>query len=225
LMDWGKLRLETAGLSVERQDPDWRSKLLAVITDPNIAYILMMIGIYGLIFELANPGYVLPGVVGAICLVLALYAFQVLPINYAGLALIMLGIIFMIAEAFVPSFGALGFGGIIAFVVGSIILLDEESLSISLPLIGGTALVSAGFFLWVIGMLARIRRKPVVSGAEELIGALGEASADFESRGYIRVHSESWAAESEVPVRKGEKVEVVALDGLTLKVKPKREEK
>lgn len=223
-MDWGKITLATKGMTVERQEPDWRSKLLAVITDPNIAYILMMIGIYGLIFEFANPGYILPGVVGAICLVLALYAFQVLPINYAGLALIFLGIIFMIAEALVPSFGALGFGGIIAFVVGSIILLDEESLSISLPLIGGTALVSAGFFLWVIGMLVKMRRSRVVSGAEEMVGAVGVASEDFVGRGYIRVHSESWAAQSEEPVHKGERVEVVSMDGLTLKIKPKREE-
>ncbi len=218
--DFGAVTLATEGLTVVKHEPDWRSKLLSVITDPNIAYILMMIGIYGLIFELANPGYILPGVVGAICLVLALYAFQVLPINYAGLALIMLGVMFMIAEAFVPSFGALGFGGVIAFVVGSIILLDEDTLSISLPLIGGTALVSAGFFLWVIGMVVRIRRKKFVSGAEEMIGSIGEAMEDFEQQGMIRVHSESWKAQSTGPVNKGQKVEVLSMDGLKLRIKP-----
>lgn len=218
------LTLAAAGLVVERQEPDWRSRLLSVITDPNIAYLLMMIGVYGLIFELANPGYILPGVVGAICLVLALYAFQVLPINYAGLALIFLGLIFMIAEAFVPSFGALGLGGVVAFVVGSVILLDEEGLDISLPLIVGTALVSAGFFMWILGMLVRIRRRPVVSGAEEMLGAVGVAAEDIQADGWVRVHSETWKAQSEAPVRRGQRVEVVGIDGLTLRVKPRREE-
>jgi membrane-bound serine protease (ClpP class) len=174
-MEIGEITLETANAPVEFIEPDWRYELLSIITDPNIAYILMMIGIYGLIFELSNPGYVLPGVVGAICLVLALYAFQVLPINYAGLALILIGVAFMITEAFMPSFGALGVGGVIAFAVGSVILLDEENLRVSLPLIGGTALLSAVFFLWVTGMFIRMRRKKVVSGAEEMGGALGEA--------------------------------------------------
>ncbi len=130
--------LSTKGLTVEIVAPDWRNKLLAVITDPNIAYILMLIGIYGLFFEFANPGYVLPGVAGAICLVLALYAFQVLPVNYAGLGLILLGILFMTAEAFVPSFGALGVGGVIAFAIGSVILFDTGTggIAVSYTLIG-----------------------------------------------------------------------------------------
>ncbi len=119
--------LEIQGLTLQRMEPDWRNRLLSVITDPNVAYILMLIGIYGLFFEFANPGYILPGVAGAISLLLALYAFQILPVNYAGLALVALGIIFMLAEAFVPSFGALGIGGMIAFVIGSVILFDEES--------------------------------------------------------------------------------------------------
>lgn len=223
-MAHGEVQLQTQGLTVERRGPDWRSRLLAVITDPNVAYILMMIGIYGLIFELANPGYVLPGVVGAISLVLALYAFQVLPISYAGLALIMLGMIFMIAEAFVPSFGALGFGGVVAFVVGSIILVDEEGMSISIPLIGGTALVSAGFFLWVMGAFLRMRRRKVVTGMEEMIGAVGVALEDFDGEGRVRVHSESWNAQSREPVRRGDEVEVISMKGLTLTIKPKHEE-
>lgn len=218
-MEIGEITLDTANAPVEFVEPDWRYELLSIITDPNIAYILMLIGIYGLIFEFSNPGYVLPGVVGAICLVLALYAFQVLPINYAGLALILLGIIFMVGEAFMPSFGALGLGGVIAFAVGSVILLDEENLSVSLPLIGGTALLSAVFFLWVAGMFIRMRRKKYVSGAEEMIGAQGEALEDFDRSGRIRVHGELWTGVSAQPVRKGQRVEVLSMDGLKLNIK------
>ncbi len=216
----GTATLDTEHVEIVRLEPDWRSRLLSVITDPNIAYILMMIGMYGLIFELSNPGYILPGVVGAICLILALYAFQVLPINYAGLALIMLGVIFMIAEAFVPSFGALGFGGVVAFIVGSIILLDERTLQISLPLIGGTALISSAFFLWIVRMLMRLRRKKVVSGAEDMIGSIGEATEDFSTQGQVRVQSEIWAAETTEPVVEGQRVEVLSMEGLRLRIKP-----
>ncbi len=217
----GKMTLATGNLVIERFEPDWRTKLLAVITDPNIAYILMLLGIYGLIFEMANPGYILPGVVGAICLLLALYSFQVLPINYAGLALMILGIIFIIAEAFVPSFGALGFGGVIAFVFGSVILMNDEGLRISLPLIGGTALVSVGFSLWVMGSLYAISRKKVVTGMEELIGSTGEAMEDFQGEGRVWIHGESWRAVSPAAVKKGQKVQVIAKDGLLLKVDPR----
>ena len=145
----GEQVLDTTGLQLQYLQPDWRTRLLAVITDPNIAYVLMLIGIYGLFFEFANPGYILPGVAGAISLLLALYAFQVLPVNYAGLALLALGIIFMLAEVFVPSFGALGIGGLIAFVIGSIILFDEEGTgyAVSLPLIFTLSATTAGFFL------------------------------------------------------------------------------
>lgn len=222
-MEIGEITLETANAPVEFIESDWRYELLSLITNPSIAYILMMIGIYGLIFELSNPGYVLPGVVGAICLVLALYAFQVLPINYAGLALILIGVAFMIMEAFVPSFGALGVGGVIAFAVGSVILLDEENLRVSLPLIGGTALLSAVFFLWVSGMFIRMRRMKVLSGAEEMIGALGEALEDFDKSGRIRVHSELWTGVTDRPVRKGQRVEVLSMEGLKLRIKPLEE--
>ena len=155
---------------------------------------------------------------GGICLLLALYSFQVLPINYAGLGLMILGIIFMIAEAFVPSFGALGIGGVIAFVFGSVILMNDEGLRISLPLIGGTALVSTGFFLWVMGGLYAISRKKVVTGAEEMIGSVGEAMADFEGEGRVWIHGESWRAVSPAAVKKGQKVRVIEKDGLLLKV-------
>jgi membrane-bound serine protease (ClpP class) len=220
-MEVGTRVLDTEDLTVIQVEPDWRSRLLSVITNPNIAYILMMVGIYGIIFELANPGNIFPGVVGVICLILALYAFQVLPINYAGLALILVGIVLMIAEAFVPSFGILGFGGIAAFVVGSIILMDEATLNISIPLIGGTALVSAAFFIWVLTRLVRIRRRKVVTGEEEMIGLEGTAMEDFTgNRGRIWLHSESWAAESSVPVSEGDPVRVTGMKGLRLEVEP-----
>lgn len=214
--------LESRNLILERVEPDWRARLLAVITDPNIAYILMLIGIYGLIYEFANPGMILPGVVGAISLLLALFAFQVLPINYAGLALMILGIAFMVGEAFVASFGALGIGGVIAFVVGSIMLLDTgvPGYGISLPVIGLFAALSAGFFMVVIGMMIRSYRRPVVSGIEELIGAEGEALEDFDHTGRVRVHSESWRARSGRPVRRGDRVRVVSVEDLSLVVEP-----
>jgi len=207
-------------------EPDWRNRLLAVITDPNIAYILMLIGIYGLFFEFANPGFVLPGVVGAISLLLALYAFQVLPVNYAGLALLSLGIIFMLAEAFVPSFGALGFGGVIAFVIGSIILFDQEGTgyAVSLPLIFTLSFITAGFFLFIIGAAIKARERPVVSGQEELLHSTGEVLDDFEGKGRIRIHGEVWRAESATPLRRGDRVKVFAVDGLVLKVEPLNQE-
>ncbi|WP_090202562.1 NfeD family protein [Ectothiorhodospira magna] len=220
-LEVGTRELNTENLQLVELEPDWRTRLLAVITNPNIAYILMLVGIYGIIFELANPGNIFPGVVGAICLVLALYAFQVLPINYAGLALIFLGILFMIAEAFLPSFGILGFGGIAAFVVGSIILVDEANLHISLPLVGGTALVSAVFLIWVLGKLTRLRRSKVTTGQEELIGAAGTVMKDFSAgRGRVWIHSESWLARCDAPLVKGDTVQVTSIDGLTLNVVP-----
>jgi membrane-bound serine protease (ClpP class) len=179
-----------------------------------------------LFFEFANPGYVLPGVAGAISLLLALYAFQVLPVNYAGLALLSLGIIFMLAEAFVPSFGALGFGGVIAFVIGSVILFDQEGAgyAVSLPLIFALSFISAGFFLFVVGAAIKARERPVVSGREEMLHASGEVLDDFEGNGHIRIHGEVWRAESATPLRRGDKVQVVAIDGLVLKVQPLNQE-
>jgi membrane-bound serine protease (ClpP class) len=218
--------LDTTGIQLVPIEPDWRSRLLAVITDPNVAYVLMLIGIYGLFFEFANPGYVLPGVAGAISLVLALYAFQILPVNYAGLALLALGIMFMLAEVFVPSFGALGFGGVIAFVIGSIILFDKEGTgyAVSLPLILSLSVISAGFFLFIVGAAVKARQRPVVSGQEELLHSTGEVIDGFAGRGRIRVHGEIWRAESAVPLQRGDRVRVVGVDGLVLKVRPETEE-
>jgi membrane-bound serine protease (ClpP class) len=219
--------LETSALVIEFVDPDWRNELLSVITNPNIAYILMLLGIYGLFFELANPGFVLPGVIGAICLLLALYALQVLPVNYAGLGLIIVGIAFMVGELFMPSFGALGIGGLIAFVIGSVLLFDKEGgdLSVSLPLIAAVAILTAGFFLVALRAVFSAHRRPVVSGAEELLGAVGEVLDDFDGRGRIHMHGETWQVVSGSPLRRGSKVRVTGRDGLVLKIEPLEEKK
>ena len=217
-----EVTLHTAGLAVITIEPDWRTRLLAVITDPNIAYILMLLGIYGLFFELWNPGYVLPGVVGGICLLLALYAFQVLPVNYAGLGLIILGIAFMVAEAFVGGFGILGISGAIAFVIGSIMLWDTDTPGFQIDpwLIGAVALLSAAFIMLVAQLALKARQRPVVSGAEELIGSRGEVIEAFDSVVRVRVHSEDWQARSDTPLQPGQKVRVTAREGLTLIVRP-----
>ena len=215
--------LATAGAVATAFEPDWRTRFLSVITDPSVAYILIMLGIYGILFELYNPGMVLPGVVGAICALLALYAFQLLPVNYAGLALILLGIAFMVAEAFVPAFGSLGIGGLIAFVIGSVILFDTDIPGFGIPfaLIGGFAAASAAFLLLVVGVLLKAQRQPVVSGREELVGARGEVLEDFEREGWARVHSETWRVRAATPLKAGQRVRVAAIDGLVLDVVPK----
>jgi len=222
-MDGRAISLQTRGLTVQTYEPDWRNQLLAVIADPNVAYILMLLGVYGLFFELWNPGYIVPGVIGGICLLLALYAFQVLPISYAGLGLILLGASFMVAEAFVPGFGMLGLGGLVAFVIGSIILFDAEGggFGVAWPLIATTAAVSAAFFFGVVYLALRARRRVVVSGAEELIGSRGEALEDFaQGIGRVRVHSEEWQARAASPIQRGARVKVTGRDGLVLVVEP-----
>lgn len=217
-----KVTLSTRSLVLERFEQDGRTRLLAIITNPDIAYILMLIGFYGLILEFATPGTVIPGVVGAICLLLALFAFQVLPINYAGLALILLGIIFMLAEAIIPGVGVLGIGGVAAFTIGSIMLIDTEipDYGVSISLIITFVLLSAGFFMMVLGMALKSRKKPVVTGSEQLVRSIGEVVADFEQEGWIRIHGELWRARSSVPLKAGQLVNVVAIQGLTLEVEP-----
>lgn len=210
--------LDTQALTIVRIKPDWRSRLLSVITDPNIAYILMLIGVYGLVIEFSNPGGIFPGVIGSICLLLALYAFQVLPINYAGLALVGIGLGFIVSEMFITSGGILGIGGVVAFVIGSIILFDDRYLAVSLPLIGGVAAIAAGFLLWIIRRLSTIRHKQVVSGLEYLIGQVAEVTHDFTGEGRVRVEGESWLAESTVPLTAGQKVRIKDVQHLVLKV-------
>jgi membrane-bound serine protease (ClpP class) len=219
--------LATRAMSIETIEPDWRSRLLSVITNPNIAYVLMLLGIYGLIFELANPGYVLPGVVGGICLVLALYAFQVLPVNYAGVALIALGIAFMVSELFVPSFGALGIGGAVAFIIGSIILYEtgETGFTVSRSIIAGVGLASVLTLIALIAMARRIHLRAVVTGREEMLGLDGVVVEDFQGRGRIRIHGEIWQANCEQALKRDQRVRVTDLQGLILKVQPVTEEK
>lgn len=218
----GTRSLETAGLSLERFDPDWRTKLLSVISDPNVAYLLMIVGFYGLVFELINPGMLVPGVVGGISLLLALFAFQVLPINYAGLGLILLGLALIVGEAMMPSFGVLGIGGIVAFVAGSVMLMDDRNLAVSLPLIGGVALVASGFMLWVMLRFMHLRRRPPRAGQSELIGAEACALEAFgtpqQRHGHVRLRGERWRARSARPVSTGQRLRVVAVDGLTVEV-------
>ena len=217
---FGEKILDTEGIEVVNLEPDWRSRLLAIITNPNIAYLLMLVGIYGIIFELANPGTIVSGVIGAICLVLALYAFQLLPINYAGLALIILGLAFMIAEAFMPSFGILGIGGVIAFVVGSVILVDDETLQVSLPLIGGIALFSGAFLVWGMTRFLGLRRHKAGTGREEMLGATARVLKDFDGEGPVWLHSERWTAVCDRPLREDQTVRVIAIDGLKFRVEP-----
>lgn len=216
------LTLDTLSATIQVVEPDWRTQLLAVITNPSVAYILMLIGIYGLFFEFSNPGFVLPGVAGAICLLLALYAFQLLPVNYAGLALILLGIAFITAETFLPSFGALGVGGMIAFIVGSLMLIDTDlpGYGIPWPMIAGISVVSALFLIFVVGMALKSRRSPIVSGHEAMIGAIGEMLEDTSGEGMVRVHGELWNAHSAQPLARGQKVRVTGIDGLVLHVIP-----
>jgi membrane-bound serine protease (ClpP class) len=221
-----KVKLAFENPAIEAVEPDWRNKLLAVITDPNVAYILMMLGVYGIFFELWNPGYVIPGVIGGICLLLALYAFQVLPVNYAGLGLILLGMAFMVAEVFMPSFGALGIGGVIAFVVGSIILLDTDvpGYDVAWQLIIVVALTSSAIFFGVVTLALKARKRAVVSGREFMIGAVGEALTSFADRGRVRVQGEEWQARTRVPIAQGQRVRVVGIEGLTLIVEPHEKE-
>ncbi len=218
----GEVTLATAGLALERIEPDWRTELLAIITNPSVAYFLLLIGIYGLLFEGYNPGALVPGVVGAICLLLALYALQVLPVNYAGLALIALGIILMISEVFVPSFGALGIGGLIAFIVGSVILMDTDVPGYSMPmaLIISTGLVGGLAVMGIVWFAVRARRAPIVSGVEQLRGAKAVALESFQGKGHVRVHGENWEARSARPVAVGDQVTITAVEGLTLTVEP-----
>jgi membrane-bound serine protease (ClpP class) len=214
--------LRTDGLVFERVEPDWRTRLLAVITNPTVAYMLMLLGVYGLIFEGYNPGAILPGVVGAISLLLALYAFQILPVNYAGLALIALGIVLMIAEFMVPSFGALGFGGIASFIFGSVILIDTDipGYGVSIPLLVAIATVAAFALLGLIWLAMRSRKLPVVSGVEELTKAVATALEDFDREGAVWVHGERWRARSATAVRKGQELRVTAVENLVLRVEP-----
>jgi membrane-bound serine protease (ClpP class) len=213
-------RLATAGLEVVTAAPDWRTELLGVITDPNIAFILMLIGVYGLIFEFLNPGAVAPGLIGGISLLVALYALNLLPINYAGAALVLLGIGLMVAEAHIGSFGVIGIAGIIAFVIGAIMMFPSGApgFSLSLPVVAAATIMTAALFLLVLTMLLRSRRRPVVTGKEGLLGAEGETVAWDGDEGRVLVNGEIWRARAQRPLEKGDRIRVIEREGLVLVV-------
>jgi len=218
----GEHTLQTAGAPVIAFEPDWHDRLLAVITDPSMALILMMLGIYGLLFEFGHPGLVFPGVVGALCLLVALYSLHMLPVNYAGLALIVVGIAFIVGEVFFPSYGSLGVGGVIAFAVGALMLIDTElpGYGIPWPLIVTVALVTLGFVLIVGRMALRARRAPLVSGVQSLVGADGEMLDDSEETGWANIRGETWQVKTPGRLTRGQKVRVVAVDGMLPSVAP-----
>jgi membrane-bound serine protease (ClpP class) len=217
-------KLVTTGAVIERFEMNWRTSLLAVITNPLIAYGLLIIGLYGLMFEGYNPGAILPGVIGAICLLLGLYALQVLSVNFAGLALVVLGVGMMAAEFFVPSFGALGFGGLIAFVIGSVVLMDTGTpgFEASRGIVGGIATVAGGAMLGTMWLAMRARRARVVTGSEQLVGDFAEAVEDFEGKGRVRIYGELWNAVASGRVATGQRLRIDRVDGLTLHVSPEK---
>lgn len=216
------LRLQTAGATLTAYDPDWRTRLLAAITDPSIAILLMTIGIYGLLFEFMNPGTVAPGVLGTICLLLALYGLQLLPVNYAGLALILLGLGFMVAEAFLPSFGALGLGGIAAFVVGALILIDTDLPGFGIPpaLVAVLALLSALLLATTAGIALKTRRRARVGGLDDMHGGVAEVIDIAGDVIWVRLRGETWRAVSRQPLQKQQRVRVSGRHGLVLEVSP-----
>lgn len=219
-------RLATGTATIIEYLPDWRTRILVVITDPGIAYLLLMLGLYGLLFEFYNPGLVLPGVIGGISLLVALFALQLLPVSYTGLALIVLGVGLLIAEHSAPGFGVLGMGGVVAFVMGSIMLIDTDVPGYRIPwqLIAGVTAVSIGFLLVVLNFAMRARQRPVVSGREQMLGASGEVLASTEGGVFARVHGEVWKVHANAPLGIGQTVKVVGINGLVLTVEPTRSE-
>jgi membrane-bound serine protease (ClpP class) len=216
----GERVIATEGLALYRHPMDWRSEFLAVITNPNIAYILMLLGIYGLIIEFYNPGIGLPGVVGAVSLLVALYAFQVLPISYVGLALLLLGIGLMTAEAFAPSFGVLGLGGIVAFIVGSVMLMDTDlpGYQIALPMILAFAVFTAGLLVIGLALIMRARKRTLVSGMEHLVGVTAEVETLRGSVPMVRLDGELWQAQCPQLLAPADRVRVESVEGVTLRV-------
>lgn len=214
--------IEAEALIIEEIEPGWRLKVLGTIAQPEIAILLLMVGLYGLLFEGYNPGAIIPGVAGVICLLLAAYALQVLPVNYVGLALILVGLALITAEAFVPSFGALGIGGIAAIIFGSIMMFDSgiPGFGISVSFVIGMALVAGLFLLWLVNSLVKARRQGAVSGRDRIVGGYGVAMNAFVGEGRVWLEGEAWTATSNKPVEKNQTVVVRDLDGLVLRVEP-----
>jgi membrane-bound serine protease (ClpP class) len=218
----GEKVLATSAAEVIDMPPDWRHQLLGVITDPSIAYLLLLIGFYGLLLEFFSPGLVAPGVVGGICLLLGLFALQMMPVNYAGLALMALGIGLMVAEHFAPGFGLLGFGGITAFAIGSVMLIDTDmpGYRIAWPLIAAMTVLGAGVLLIVLRFALRARRRPVVSGREQLLGATGKVVINPDGGQSAYVLGEMWQVRANAPLGRDDLIRVVGVDGLVLAVEP-----
>ena len=212
--------LATTGLAIEPIEPDALTRVLSVLSNPNVAFLLMIIGVYGLIFEFSNPGIFAPGVIGVICLVLGLYALNQLPLDYAGLALVMLGIAFMVAEAFTLSSGALGLGGLVAFVIGAAMLIDTEvpAYRISWWVIGGAAAFSGAFLILLLGYAWRAQRLPPVSGAARLVGAEAQVLDWSDGTGHVWAEGERWRARGERDLAEGAPARIRGIDGITLVV-------
>ncbi|SPE33930.1 conserved membrane hypothetical protein [Burkholderiales bacterium] len=214
------IELHTAGAAIERIEPDWRTELLAVLSNPMLALMFMMLGVYGLFVEVIHPGMALPGVAGAICLLLALYSFQLLPVNWAGVALILFGLALMIAELFLPTFGVIGVGGIVALAAGALLLFDPQVPGLGIaPGVVAVFVASSALVIFGVGSFAlRARRRPVVSGRAALLGALGTVSAVAENETWAHVGGETWRVRSAAPLSPGQALRVVAIDGLVLEV-------
>ncbi|MBD3667479.1 MAG: nodulation protein NfeD [Kangiella sp.] len=218
----GQITLDTQGMQIIEIEVDWKTQLLSIISDPNIAYILLIIGIYGLIFEGYNPGTFIPGVIGAICLLLAFYALQIMPVNYVAAGLLLLGIALLVVEAFAPSFGILGVGGIIAFILGSFLLFNEPEtgMAIAMPILIFVTIASVILLSFVLSLAIRARKRPVVTGTDEMLSEVGIVEHDFTGEGWIKIHGEIWKARSRQPLTKGQKVTVIAVNNLDLDVAP-----
>lgn len=214
--------LNTAGLAVVAIEPDWRAQLLAVLTNPNIAYLLLLGGLYGLLFEFINPGAVAPGVIGGIALLVGLYSLNLLPVNYAGAALVLLGVALMVAEAFLPSFGIVGIGGIAAFAIGSLLMFDAgvPGFAIAWPVVVAATIASAAFLLLGLSVGWRAHRRAVVTGERALIGRLGRVVQWNGDCGQVHVHGENWHAESDANLSPGDSIRIVARKDLTLVIEP-----
>ncbi len=217
-----RLTLDTKTLQIQQHAPDWRARMLGVLANPNLALILMLVGIYGLIFEFMNPGALVPGTIGAISLLLGLYALSALPVNYVGVLLILLGIALMVAEAFSPSFGILGLGGVAAFVFGSTLLFDGEApgYGVSPALVGGLALASLGLVLLIVRLALKSRRAPVVTGGNALLGVSAEVLDWQDGRGHVFAAGERWQADGPGILQPGQRVRIVGVRGLYLDVLP-----
>jgi len=221
----GELTLETAGARVVRVEANWQERLLAVIADPNVALLLVMIGVYGLIFEFYTPGMFGPGVIGGICLLLGMYGLSMLPLNVAGVALVLLGIGLMIAEAVTPSIGAIGVGGVIAFVIGALMLVDADvpELTVSWQMVLPLAIVSALLLAGIGAFAMRARTRPRVAGSEAMLGASAVVMEDFAEEGWVQFAGERWRARCATPLTSGSRVRVTAVNGLQLEVEPEKE--